>query len=138
CKLVGLDSDQQHDAAVRVALEPANYRTHRDSGVCLVVRRDLEINSGAEDGPRLSVQREAVDTRQRTRRHEAAPPLDEIAVVVVMRRLDQFDKKSTAAHFFIFFPGHEPLTVLVIHNYRYLPHLPLLARGIPDILRHWI
>ncbi len=124
-KLVGLHSDQQHDAAVRVALEPANYRTHRDSRVSLVVRRDLEINSVAEDGPRLRVEREAVDTRQRARRHEAAPPLDEIAVVVVMRRLDQLDKKSGATHFIHFFPRHEPFTLRVIRNYRYLPHRPL-------------
>ena len=63
-ELVGLHADQQHDAAVRVAPEPANYLAHRHFGVGLVVRLDLEIDARAEDLPRLRVEREAVEVRQ--------------------------------------------------------------------------
>ena len=41
CELVGLHSDQQHDAAIRIAPEPSNYLRHRDFLVSLVVRFDL-------------------------------------------------------------------------------------------------
>ena len=92
-ELIGLHSDQQHDAAVRIALESPNYRTHRHSLIGLVVRLDLEIDARAENLPRLRVDRQSVQVRQRTRRHEAAPPLDEVAVVVVMRGFDELDEK---------------------------------------------
>src|SRR5208337_985482 len=96
CELVGLHSDQEHDAAVRVALKSPNYSTHRHFRVGLVVRIDIEIDALAEDVPRLRVEREAVEVRQRTGRHEAAPPLNEITVVVVMRGFDQLDEELCA------------------------------------------
>ena len=92
-ELIGLHSDQQYDAAIRIALEPPNNRTHRHSLIGLVVRLDIEIDALAEDLPRLRVDRKSVQVRQRTRRHEAAPPLDQVAVVVVMRGFDELDEK---------------------------------------------
>ncbi len=75
CELVGLHSDQHHDATIRIALEPPNYRRHRDFSISLVVRFDIQIDALAEDAPRLRVERESVEVRQRARRHKSAPPL---------------------------------------------------------------
>ncbi len=59
-ELIGLHSDQQHDAAVRVALEPPNYLAHRHPLIGLVVRLDSEIDALAQNLPRLCVDRESV------------------------------------------------------------------------------
>src|SRR5208282_2672970 len=91
-ELVGLHADHQHETAIRIARETADYRPHRNLAVGLVVRFDLDIDLGAEYMTIARVQRQTIDTRQRIRRYETAPPLDNVAVVVVVRRLDQLDQ----------------------------------------------
>ena len=49
--------------------------------------------SVAEHAPRSAVGRQPMQDRQRIRRNRRTRPLDDIAVVVVMRRLDQIERK---------------------------------------------
>ncbi len=65
-ELISLHSDQQHDAAIRIALEPPNNLMHRDFLVSLVVSFDLKIDALAQDVPRLRIKREAVATAGRS------------------------------------------------------------------------
>ena len=61
------------------------------------MRRCRSRRPGRARGARRS-RREAIERRQRVGRNERPPPLDDVAVVVVVRRLDQHDLEATATH----------------------------------------
>ena len=89
-ELVRLHADETDDPGTR-ALDPPDDAAHRNDCVAFVIGPDLNRNIGAERAAPGQIHRDAVETGQRIRRYPAFPPLDHIAVVVVMRRLDQFD-----------------------------------------------
>ncbi len=88
--LIGLNADQRDEAAAGLA-DVAHRLLHVDDGVALVIGFDLDIDIGAERERFGAFAQQAIDAGQAVGRNGRAPPLDHIAVGVVMRRLDQDD-----------------------------------------------
>ena len=91
-KLVRLHADEADEAGF-CTLDPPDDPVDRDHRVALVIGPDLDRDLGAECLALSQIRRDAVKTSERVRRDPGFPPLDHIAVVVVMRRLDQLDDK---------------------------------------------
>ena len=87
--LVRLDADQRDKPEIAVPPKAGEQRRHVDAGVGLVDRLDVDGDVRPKDLPLGAVGRDAVDGGERIRRNHRAPPADHIAVVVVVRRLDQ-------------------------------------------------
>ena len=87
-KLVRLHADQHDHPAARLA-DFAGELFGPDALVGLVDRDDLERNVGAKRMPFGAIGGEAVEAGERVRRDRRAQPLDDVAVVVVVRRLDE-------------------------------------------------
>src|SRR5205807_9166649 len=79
-------------------LYPPRDALDRDDGVTLVIGVDLDPNIGPEHLPLCDVLGDRVEAGQRIGRDPRAQPLDDVAVVVVMRRLDQLDDKAALPH----------------------------------------
>ena len=69
-----------------------------DDRVALVEDFDLDFDVGAERLLLGALGEQAVDAGQAVGRDGRAPPLDDVAVVVVVRRLDQHDRKLALRH----------------------------------------
>src|SRR5579871_746284 len=95
-KLIRLHPDQRDHALIRQNA-PRNGG-NVDDGVALVVDLDLNIHVGAKGARFRAFVKEAVDTRERVRGNGRATPLNDVAVVVVMRRLDQGDSEFALRH----------------------------------------
>ena len=95
-KLVGLDADQHHQADIGGPDEggdPAGI----DAGIGFVEAVDLELDILAQAlllGAGLG---EPVEHRQGVGRNRRSVPLDDIAIVVVMRGLDEHETEAPAA-----------------------------------------
>jgi hypothetical protein len=96
-KLVRLHTDQANEAAIR-RLDPPRDFLDRDDRMALVIGADLERHIRPERPPRRDVLRQGIEAGERIGRDPGPPPLDHIAVVVVMRRLDQLDDKAALPH----------------------------------------
>ena len=91
-KLVRLHADQADEPGLGV-LDAPDDPLDRDDRVALVIGVDFDRDIGAERAALGDIGGDAVKTGQRIRRDPGFPPLDHIAVIVVMRRLDQLDDK---------------------------------------------
>ena len=87
--LVRLNADQpdKTEIAMRSQAGEKSWRVH--SGVGLVDHRDVDGDVRPEHLPLGAIGRDAVYGGERIGRDHRAPPADHIAVVVVVRRLDQ-------------------------------------------------
>ena len=95
-KLIRLHPDQRdHSLVGEDALRNGG---NVDDGVALVVDLDLDIDVGAENTGFGAFGEQAIDAGQAVRGDRRAPPLDDIAVGVVMRRLDQGDREFALRH----------------------------------------
>ena len=65
-----------------------------DARVGLVIAGDDDLDPGAQHPALGAVGGQAVELGQRVGRHRRAQPLDDIAVVVIVRRLDQLDEEA--------------------------------------------
>ena len=92
--LVRLDADEPDQRSPAPALEIANDLARHDAAVGLVVGLDGEIDAGPQHLPTAGVLGEAVHARERVGRHDRAEPLNRIALVVVMGRLDENEGKT--------------------------------------------
>jgi hypothetical protein len=92
-KLVGLDPDQAHQARAAGPLEAPDDLVDRDHRVGLVVGVEDDVDVGSELAPLDHLERQAVEAGQRVRGDPGFPPLDDVAVVVVVGRFDQLDVK---------------------------------------------
>ena len=88
--LIGLNADQRHEAAAGLA-NVAHRLLHVDDGVALVIGFDFDVDIGTERERFGAFAQQAIDAGEAVGRNGRAPPLDDIAVGVVMRRLDQDD-----------------------------------------------
>ncbi len=61
-----------------------------DVSIGLVVSGDFDLDILAQHSALFAIEREAVHHRQRVRRNRRTEPLDHVAIVVVVRRLDQY------------------------------------------------
>jgi hypothetical protein len=96
-KLVRLHPDQADKPAIGRVDAPRDF-LYRDDGVALVIGVDLDLDVRAKHFLRRRVLRDGVKAGQRIRWHPGFRPLNHIAVVVVMRRLDQLDDKTARGH----------------------------------------
>ncbi len=89
-KLVALHADQEHHAVAR----PGDARGHtvgRDQRVALVPAVEAQRDVGAEHAAFGGVHDDREEAGQRVRRDRGFPPLDDVAVVIVVRGLDHLD-----------------------------------------------
>ncbi len=91
--LVRLDTDQRNHAETTVTPQTGDECRHIDAGVRLVDHLDVDVDVRTEDAPLRAIRRNAVDGGERIRRNHRAPPPDHVAIVVVMRRLDQHEEE---------------------------------------------
>ena len=90
-KLIGLHADE---ANKRLA---AAFRDHPDdfvgphAAVGFVIGVDLDCDIRAKDAVALRVQRQAVQAGQRVGGNSRSKPLDGIAVIIIVSRLDKHD-----------------------------------------------
>jgi hypothetical protein len=95
--LVRLDADQA-DKAPAGRANVAHRLLHVDDGVALVAGIDLDIDVGAQHARLRGLCDQRVDAGEAVRRHGRTPPLDHIAVRVVVPGLDQDDLELAVCH----------------------------------------
>jgi hypothetical protein len=83
-----LNADKRDQASLAAKL--ARDAIRANAGVGFVESGDDEFGIVAEDAAALGLEREAVEDGEGVRRNRGAEPLDDVAVVVVMRWLDQY------------------------------------------------
>ncbi len=87
-ELVGLHADEA-DEALAGGADALDSALHVDDGVALVIGFDVDIDVRSEDAVLAAFGDQAIDAGKAVRRDGRAHPLDDIAVVVIVRRLDQ-------------------------------------------------
>ena len=92
-ELVRLNADEADHAATAIGLNLSNDFLRLNTGVGFIGGPDDDIDVGSEKPPVDGIGEQPVERRQRVRRYGRAKLLDDIAVIVVMRRLDQIDQK---------------------------------------------
>ena len=92
--LVRLHADQADKAEILVGAHIGDDAVDAHPRIGLVDRRDVDVDVGAENLALRAIVDQAIDAGQRIRRHRRAVPADDIAVVVIMRRLDQHDAEA--------------------------------------------
>ena len=97
-KLVGLHADQADQPAASAAADLLDDLVGPDAGVGLVPDGDPDLDVVAQHAALGAVERKAVQRRQRVGGNRRARPLDDIALVVVVRRLDQEKMEGLSFH----------------------------------------
>ena len=69
-------------------------RVRLDARVGFVEGADFDFDIVAKHAALFAIERQAVEHSQRIRRNGGTEPLDDIAIVVVVRRLDQHQRES--------------------------------------------
>ena len=96
-ELVRLHPDQADQPGIGRG-DAAGDLLYRDDGVALVIGVDVDLDIGAEHPAGGDVLGQRIKAGERIRRDPRPHPLDDVAVVVVMRRLDQLDDKAALSH----------------------------------------
>ena len=94
-ELVRLDADKADEAEAARLLDLPGDAVRADARIGLVDRENLDVDVFAERLGLHRLLRDAEEARERIGRQRRFHPLDDVAVVVVMRRLDQKQQKST-------------------------------------------
>ena len=144
-KFIRLHADDADQAEPAILLDPLGDRARADARVGLVHGGDVDGKVGAEQLPLGGAEREAIDGGERVRRHGRAHPLHDVAVVVVMRRLDQDELKAPFGRAFgaehPLVPGRrfqagEARTAPAAFRFR-LERLPASALSTPEKTAGW-
>jgi hypothetical protein len=93
-KLVGLDADQPDQRAAASAADPPDDPVGPHPSVGLVIGLDANLDPGTQHMPLPQILGQAVQGGQRIGWYRRPEPLDRIAVIVVMARLDQHELKK--------------------------------------------
>jgi hypothetical protein len=93
--LVGLHTDQPDHAESTSFAETAQQFRDIHAGIGFVDNVDVDIDVVAEHAALRAIERHAVERGQRIRRHKPAPPADDVAVIVIVRRFDEHDAETT-------------------------------------------
>ena len=96
-KLVRLNPDQP-DKSLAVSLYPSRHRLDVDDLVALVIGLELDVDVGTERLLLGASGQKSVDAGEAVRRDGGEPPLDHVAVVVIVRRLDEDDPERPLSH----------------------------------------
>ena len=92
--LVGLDADEADEALMSRLPDAPHDLLDRDSPLHLVVGVDLDGDAVAKDLPLGAVLRDRIKRRHGVRRNPGLPPLNNVAVLVVVGRLDDLDMEA--------------------------------------------
>src|SRR5205085_9272005 len=90
------------------AADLPDYAVGANPAICLVISVDADVDIGAEHAAALRVLGEAVQRGQRVGRDGRPEPLDRVAVIVVMRRLDQDEVEERGRSSWHFVPAAPP------------------------------
>ena len=93
-ELVRLDADEADEAEAARLLDLPGDAVRADARIGLVDRENLDVDVFAERLGLHRLLRDAEEARERIGRQRRFHPLDDVAFVVVMRRLDQKQQKS--------------------------------------------
>ena len=93
--LVRLDADERDKTEISVTSKAGDEPLDVHARVGLVHHLDVDGNVRSQDLPLGAIGRNAVHGRERVRRNHRTPPADHVAVVVVMRRLDQDELEAS-------------------------------------------
>ncbi len=93
-KLVRLHADQADQRAAAVAADHADDLLGPDPPVGLVIGVQADLDAGPEHFAAAGVLGQRVQAGERVGRDRRAQPLNRIAVVVVMRRLDHHEMEE--------------------------------------------
>ena len=93
-ELVRLDADKAYKSEAARLLDLPGDAVRADARIGLVDRENLDVDVFAERLGLHRLLRDAEEARERIGRQRRFHPLDDVAVVVVMRRLDQKQQKS--------------------------------------------
>jgi hypothetical protein len=93
-ELVRLHAHQPDEPALDFA-DRAGDALRLDASVGLVEHGDDDVDIGTQHAALGAVAGETIKIGERRRRDRRAQPLDDVAVIVVMRRLDQNQRKAT-------------------------------------------
>jgi hypothetical protein len=96
-ELVALHTDETDQALESVAAKSADQAFQRQYSVDLVVDLEFEIDAIAKHVASARIQRKPVESGGRVCRNPAAPPLDDVTLVVVVGRLDQRNQEFFAS-----------------------------------------
>ena len=97
--LVRLHPHQRQQAEIVVAPEAADQLGDVDAGIGLVDQVDIDLDVLAEHMPLGAIEGETVDRGERIRWDQGPPPANDVAVIVVMGRLDQDELKAALHNF---------------------------------------
>ena len=92
--LVGLHTDKSDKSEVSVAAEIGEDLVNIQALIGFIDGRDGNFNVVSKHVALRGIDRDCIDRGERVRRHHIAIPANDIAVVVVMRWLDQQDPKT--------------------------------------------
>ena len=92
-KLIRLHADEHHHARAGL-LDHAREAFRTDARVRLVKGMDLDLDVITEDMALGAIAGQAIKRRERVGRNGGAQPLDHVAVIVVVRRLDENEAKA--------------------------------------------
>ena len=101
-EFVGLHANNPDKSEAAVVGDLAGDVARLDARVGLIDRDDVDGEILAENFAHRRTIGEAEDGGKRVRRHRRAEPLHDIAVGVVMRRLNEYQLESTAGRSFCF------------------------------------
>src|SRR5205814_9421383 len=96
-KLIRLHADE-HDHSRAGLLDHARQLFRTDACVGFVERVNGQIDVIAENATLRAIARETLERRERVRWNRGAQPLDDVAVVVVMRRLHEDETELLPGH----------------------------------------
>src|SRR5580704_4257731 len=91
-KLIRLHANQRDQS--RLFAKFARNAIRPDMRISFVQRLDDDVDVIPQHAPLLAVERKAIDHRQRVRRNRRPQPLDDVAVIVVVRWFDQNQRKA--------------------------------------------
>ena len=92
-KLVRLDADQHHHSGSG-ALDHLGQPIGTNTGIRFVKRMNLYLDIIAEDMPLCAIASQPIDGSERIGRNSRTEPLDDIALVIVVRRFNEDEAKS--------------------------------------------
>src|SRR5271168_410664 len=96
-KLVRLDPDQP-DKSLTVSLYSSRHRLDVDDLVALVIGLELDVDVGTESFLLGASGQKPVDAGEAVRGNGGEPPLDHVAVIIIVRRLDEDDPERPLSH----------------------------------------
>jgi hypothetical protein len=89
--LIGLHADQADKTEIAIGAHGGDDAIDAHPRIGLVDGGDFDLDIGAEYLALGAIVDEAIDAGERIRRHRRTVPTDDVAIVVVMRRLYQHD-----------------------------------------------